>query len=531
MKNRRIIFHPFLFAALPVISLLSHNIDGLALINIVRPLLLVQLAAALFFAASRLLMKDWARAGIVCSLFLILFFSYGHVYGGFLGPFTQSIFSQSGLTGQHAALFFAWGIIFVFGAWAASRLKRLASDFNQVLNVIALAALAMPLYGIIRYEVRLQQPWSAIDLTGCSIPAELPQQHTLKDRPDIYYIILDGYGRGDYLNQFYEYDNTPFLEFLKERGFYVANLSQANYVKTVLSLSASLNMSYLDFLSQRPGINSADPSPTARLIRWGTVQQQLQDLGYQVVAFSTGNRATELENADLFLRPPTRAATVFERLVMDTSALVLWHEVARFLGLPPTYPGYQAHRERITYVLDALADTPRLPGPKFVFIHVIIPHPPFVFGSHGEAVNQKYPFSLMDGNLYLGTPEEYIRGYQDQITYINTQMEHIIPLIQSQSSRPPVIILQGDHGPGARLSWTSPITQALRERTAILNAYYLPGVTSDQLYPQISPVNSFRVVFNAYFGAACPLLPDQSYFSNLVQPYLFTKLEPASLQP
>ena len=47
----------------------------------------------------------------------------------------------------------------------------------------------------------------------------------------------------------------------------------------------------------------------------------------------------------------------------------------------------------------------------------------------------------------------------------------------------------------------------LLQKTGILNAYYLPGADPRVFYPTISPVNSFRVVFNTYFGASLPLLP------------------------
>jgi hypothetical protein len=55
----------------------------------------------------------------------------------------------------------------------------------------------------------------------------------------------------------------------------------------------------------------------------------------------------------------------------------------------------------------------------------------------------------------------------------------------------------------------------------VLNAYYMPGYTG-QLYPSISPVNSFRIVFNAYFGTDLPLLKDTSYFSPIPQIYDFS---------
>ncbi len=52
----------------------------------------------------------------------------------------------------------------------------------------------------------------------------------------------------------------------------------------------------------------------------------------------------------------------------------------------------------------------------------------------------------------------------------------------------------------------------------ILNAYYLPG-HNDLLYPTISPVNTFRLIFDTYLGADYPLLKDISYDSPV--PYVF----------
>ena len=49
-------------------------------------------------------------------------------------------------------------------------------------------------------------------------------------------------------------------------------------------------------------------------------------------------------------------------------------------------------------------------------------------------------------------------------------------------------------------------------RFNILNAYYLPDIDIGILYPHITPVNSFRVVFNQYFGTDFELLKDKNYF-------------------
>lgn len=103
----------------------------------------------------------------------------------------------------------------------------------------------------------------------------------------------------------------------------------------------------------------------------------------------------------------------------------------------------------------------------------------------------------------------YAEGYTNQVTYINKRVEEAIYTIINGSKIPPVIIIQGDHGP-----WM----QSDNKRFWILNAYYLPGYI-DQLYPTISPVNSFRIVLNDFLGTDYPMLADKSYFSPI--PYIY----------
>ena len=96
---------------------------------------------------------------------------------------------------------------------------------------------------------------------------------------------------------------------------------------------------------------------------------------------------------------------------------------------------------------------------------------------------------------------------------------HALSLPNTQSEQPPIILIQGDHGSRTYLAWNSAENTCMHERMAILNAYYLPGIETDQLYPGISPVNSFRVVLNSYFQSDLPLLDDEHYFALWDRPY------------
>lgn len=63
-----------------------------------------------------------------------------------------------------------------------------------------------------------------------------------------------------------------------------------------------------------------------------------------------------------------------------------------------------------------------------------------------------------------------------------------------------------------------------KEGMRIFNAYYLPSVGDELLYDSITPVNTFRVIFNSYFDTDFKLLVDRSYYSFYFEPYRFIEL-------
>jgi hypothetical protein len=189
---------------------------------------------------------------------------------------------------------------------------------------------------------------------------------------------------------------------------------------------------------------------------------------------------------------------------------------------------YTAARAETLFVFRKLPEIPQLEAPTFTFAHIVSPHPPFIFGKDGEDVSpREKPYFLTDGELFrgwYGDRETYIKGYHDQAAFLTAQVERVIDTILATSTQPPVIILQSDHGSGLGLSTDSLEKTDLEERMSILNAYYLPEKGSDALYQSISPVNSFRVVFNTYFGAGLDLLPDRSYYSTWAAPFEFVEV-------
>ena len=72
------------------------------------------------------------------------------------------------------------------------------------------------------------------------------------------------------------------------------------------------------------------------------------------------------------------------------------------------------------------------------------------------------------------------------------------------------------------LDWRSVENTNIEERMSILNAYYFPDQEYSHLYPDITPVNSFRIILDQYLGTNLGLLEDRrSYFSLMETPYDF----------
>ncbi len=63
----------------------------------------------------------------------------------------------------------------------------------------------------------------------------------------------------------------------------------------------------------------------------------------------------------------------------------------------------QKKRKDNLYILDHLADTYKIEGPIFVFAHINIAHPPYVFDENGKPIHPNREFPLDDTDwLVLG---------------------------------------------------------------------------------------------------------------------------------
>ena len=81
--------------------------------------------------------------------------------------------------------------------------------------------------------------------------------------------------------------------------------------------------------------------------------------------------------------------------------------------------------------------------------------------------------------------------YTKQIQALNQLVLKAVSGIIERSSQPPIIVIQGDHGPASRWDWDDQKNSDVNERTGILNALLLPGVDTSALDSELSAVNQF----------------------------------------
>jgi hypothetical protein len=511
--------HTLFFALFPPISLYAINIARFPGDQIFRSMIVLVLVGVGLGMLGWLIFRDTERATVLASLMLFFSMNYGHAYNG-LKILVSRVAKARGVefslddisVGVHIVSSMIWIALMLLVYHLATRKENWKRITPQFLILVAVVAFMIP-------SIRIAWTWGRIRplLSENSVISRLDVELTPDiglGKPDVYYILLDGYGREDILEEFFHYDNSYFLDELEEQGFFVAEKSRSNYSNTISSLASSINMNYLEDLAEIPSDDllcrmllsqSIDSSETMRIFR---------ELGYEFIAFSTGFPSTEIADADVYFQSEEIGLNPFESLLVRNSILLPIFDISANTGIRLEYPGYSGHRERISFTLDQLPRLSSDPGPKFVFAHIVAPHPPFVFDAEGMATDQRYPYVFWDGDMFQGTSEEYIQGYSDQVTFLNDWLLSWIKVLQSESSSMPIILLQGDHGPRSTVVWRSPSKDAMREGTAILNASYLPGVKTSVLYDDVSPVNTFRIILNEYFNANLELLPDRTFFMS-----------------
>jgi hypothetical protein len=513
IKQNILPVYPFLFGLFPVLYLWSSNRTQEPA-YVVIPSLLITLAGLLvLYLVILAITRSMHRAALLAMIFSFYLLTFGQFYNlvstwnrGVLKPYLLPV----------SALLVLALLIFV-------AVRRVGSpNLTKTLNLVSAALVMVQIILTVPYYVsvdRLKKVSASYDPQTEHIAVTGPFQ-----KRDVYFILLDNYGRQDILQTGSNFDNSELVNALKQRGFVFPNCAQGNYMDTAPVITSILNMNYLDTFNipesayiKRGGYDKMLP-----LMMNSEAIQKFHSYGYHVVTFRGFMGLIDITNSDTYvsfekdLAYSQRLETnKFQSLYLQTSlfsplneqykiypTLVLQKAPPFLKNLVPSQdvlaPEFEQVYQQNIYAFDALDRIPKeIPGPKFVYAHMYTAHWPFMMQPDGSL---RLPFTV----------EQTIPGYVDGVRYTNSRILGAIDSILANSKVKPVIILQGDHSN----EWTRPVEWSGSDRVKILSAYYLPDGGDQLLYDTISPVNNFRLVFKKYFGEAIDLLPDINYFLN-----------------
>lgn len=499
-------WHQYYFFIIPVVlavsfplTLYSKNLGQIPTSQIFLPVLVVVVATACFSGIVMVMLHSIWKSIVFASAAVILFFTYAD----FLSAIGQkAVFRLLSGVSPSLQIFAANMIVLSILFFVLHRVRKIYTFPVIFFGILSFVSTVFPLISIGSYILKYQYiyPTSSLEIS------RPPDLKSVEDFPDIYYIVPDTHASADVMKKYYGYDMDQFLNQLEQRGFTIINHSTSNYPKTLLSLASSLNMEYLDYLSD---LSPADDETLIYpLIEKNNVVTFLKSLGYayyQLGSWWPGTRANRLADRNIVVENEYLVSVngfTYALLSMTMIRPFITEHLSQFfLG-----ESENDKLSRIVYQFSHVEEVARLPGPKFVFFHIIAPHSPFVFDRFCTNIDPGYSKTRTS-----------VVNYAEQAECIDTKLVSMIDTIQRVSSNSAVIILQSDEGAdffGGNNHWTEVSAEAIQSKFPILHAIYLPQRTMASLSQTMTPVNIFRVVFNSYFHTNMPLLPDK----NIIYP-------------
>ncbi len=475
-------FHPYLIALFPAVNLYVANWTAVEWKELFLPAIAVLVVAYVVYWSVRRACSDGEKAAILASWTMACFFSYAILKQLLDYSYRRFLNGTSSLHGEYVLA--AWGIIWLLGTTWIFKSKRRLKPMNAFLTsatsmLLAISAITLGYqwYG----EGHIQKQGKGDVWVQQQVALNKPSQPR-----DIYFLVFDRYGGTETLRRKFQLDNTQFLEQLRSRGFQVSPKSCANYPRSILSICSTLNLSYL------PEESHSD-SYYSRMIDDHLVGRFMKELGYEYHHFGNWYQP---------LRSNKNATQVYSKSLLPS-------EYADSLYAKTPLSKVVRGKSKYELVISKfrqVAELSKNKAPTFAYAHFLVPHPPYVLERDGS----KIPWS----KTRYGDPTE---GYAKQLEGTNKLILDMVDKILKGSDQVPIIILQADEGPYLSQEDHS-LDQKLQilTRTRILSACLLPnsdGEDSKIIAPEsFSPVNTFRLIFREYFGAALELLPDRTYY-------------------
>ena len=473
MKDKLALLHPLLFLIIFVIMPYAQYAGLIPLAQTIVPFIVLCVFALFFYLIIKRIVKKADVAVALLTPFLIIFWNYGILYE-YISSLTNGTKFKSPVL-ILATLFIL--IILVVYIVKVLRVREVTiKKVNKFFCIIAVALIIFNIFSATRQSIATEKIIESSSMTG------IPLRNHISPLPDIYFVILDEYAAPSQMKSYLQYDMSPFVEYLRQKGFMVTEMStqslstaeimedrlnmEAKNRQEVASTPSSLSSSLLENMNI---INTHEKEQIIRT-RNSKVIVYFKSIGYQFIQMGSWFAQTRYNQ----LADQNINCFGFQ-FKDELSTIIANNSVLRLVLINRYFHS--------TAVLDAFAVLENMPiiagKPKFIFTHIICPHTPFVFGANGEKLD-----------LTLGKNKDNKQLYLDQHIFITKKVKEFVDQKLSTSQTAPVIIIQADHG------FRVDKIQAHQ----VFSAIYMPDYKGDPWADALPSYNTFPLILNDLFG-------------------------------
>jgi hypothetical protein len=486
-KHLWAILAPVLLSIYPTLVLYQVNSDLLEIGDLFSLVIPLTIFAIMIYSAIFLWRGgDVSRVSNAVLILLIVFFLYG--------PTFDFLWDLDLFTVDHRTLLPVMVLLGVYVALLFIRLRERQSRFiQQGARVILGSLVVLNLLMIAPVEMEKHRAARALSLALEKNPSQ-PLPPTSAREPDIYYLVIDEAAGFDVIREFWKDNRVDQYEnHFENQGFFIASQSRSSSTSTLYEMASRLNFQYSDKdKDNRLGLMED--------ISQNKVMQLLKERGYTTIVFdqARGPHAYPSKTpivADYNFEYDAESSKYEGQRLSEFSKMVFNLTMLRpSLEAEDTYdPVILEHRDKILFAFDRIANLDDIPSPKIVYAHLLVTHVPFLFKEDGR-LNEMAAFH--DWDYYLG-------NYFFMQQKIQELVDHL--LSDADPDNLPVIIIQSDHG-ARNIPYESGTLENYPEKnkTHILNIFFLPDVDYSSLKDDMDPVETFPLLFKLYFGESLP---------------------------
>jgi hypothetical protein len=438
------------------------------------------LIAVILFVIYLLIQHSPLKASISALIFLVFFNLYGFVF--------VKIVKIDIIQVEHYTLVPFLVLCAVYATILISTLPK--RTLRHVQTILMLTIGMLVIFNLISaVPAELAKNQSRVSAKQAAKPIASAQVNY----PDIYFIIFDEYAGFDAVREYWKdtyYED--FTAFLKKKGFFIAEHSHSETTDTLREIASRLN------LKSYP-MEQEDYELLFNEIAHNRVMRILKTYGYTTVVFDGPSILYPTKttmDADYNLRFDTSGSET-DSLGLNTEFTSLYFDQTMLRWASQLYTKAEVvdsdNSKMVGFSINKASNLPEVQTPKFVYLHVMLPHLPIIYDENGGRID---PAHRIDWNYYLGQHKfatKMARQVVDQI------------LKNADPKRPPIIVLQSDHGarnlPSEDLKFVPLENYADKYKTNIMNAVYLPGFDYSQLSDDFPPIETFAIILNHYFNA------------------------------